>query len=215
MKKNTALWVKEWAEIRGWPFLFYRETNSTNDQAKEYALGNKAGKQKLFIAESQTRGRGRGNKIWINSDMMLSWSYTLNKAPQPVTTSLMAEALLSALEHVWGEGDFRIKKPNDIHAGDKKMAGLLIEVVNKGPLHHLIVGVGMNVFKAPSLYSPKKKNRLGHPQNISSSKYTHLSAHVQREDITKTHWFMFLDEWQRQIARKLALCTLPSTPSIK
>ena len=213
MKASIALWTREWAEIRGWPFCFYKKTSGTNDKAKEYALRKKVIKKKLFITADQTKGRGRGNRVWINSDMMLSWSYTLNKAPQPVTTSLMGEALLSALKQVWGGRPFRIKKPNDIYAGDKKMAGLLVEVVNKGLLHHLVVGVGMNVFTSPvSLYSSKE--HLSYPKNTLSNKYTHLSAHIKTKDITKSHWFMFLDEWQGQIDQKLAMCTLPSVPPL-
>ena len=190
MKNNIALWTKEWAKLRPYPFLFYHQITSTNDKAKEKAFSEKAVQARLFIAERQSQGRGRGNKTWMHSDMMLSWSFTLKKAPQPKTTELMGFALHSALERVWGKGTFKIKKPNDIYANGKKMAGLLVEVVNKGPLHELIVGVGMNVWTHP----------LAGP-------WTHLAEHIKKPNITQRHWFLFLDEWQSQIEQILPLCT--------
>ena len=193
MEDNIALWTKKWAESYPYPFLFFQQTTSTNDKAKEQVFSDKSPPHRLFIAESQTKGRGQGHKTWCQSDMMLSWSWTLKKAPQPKTTKLMGIALHSALKCVWPSVDFNIKKPNDIYVNGKKMAGLLVEVVNQGPLHELIIGAGMNV--------------LTHPL---SGPWTHLAAYIQKANMTQRHWFLFLNEWLKQIEQVIPHCTVIS-----
>ena len=143
---QIARWTKKWAKQEKQAFKFYTQISSTNDSAKKYLFSDKKHNSFLFITESQTKGRGRRNRRWINSDMMLSWSYPLNKAPEPKTTVLMGKALCTALKKSWGACAFAQKKPNDIYIKKKKLAGILIEVVSKGNLHQLVVGAGMNVF---------------------------------------------------------------------
>ena len=180
-----AQWTKAWAEQRDKEYVFYSETSSTNDSAKQGSFE----KEKIFIAEQQTQGRGRGDRKWINSDLMITWGFVLTKPPQPVTVHLMAEALYIALTTVFSpkEDIFIIKKPNDIFIQNKKMAGILIEVVNKGLLHKLIIGAGMNVFS--------------HPDHQAIC----LQKHIKQE-ISKKNWFYFMDEWQKQIKEKIPHC---------
>ncbi len=204
--QNTkiASWTKKWAKKQqNLNSFFYKKTTSTNDKAKEYLFGKTKNtinqleyscsfntkteyfKPLLFIAESQTKGRGRRSRHWLNSDMMISWSYIVKQAPQPVITGLMGEDLYKALKHSWEDCPFKIKKPNDIYIKNKKLAGLLVEVVNKGVLHQLVIGVGMNVFSHPS-----------------SCPFTHLQENIQKE-ITEKEWNLFLDEWHKQIHSSL------------
>jgi len=190
MTSPIAQWTKRWAEKKNYPFIFYTQTTSTNDKAKEYSHDIKKRQPFLFITEFQTKGRGRRGRQWLNSDMMVSWSYTLAKAPQPVTTDLMGLALYTALKNSWKNCPFKIKKPNDIHIKNKKAAGLLIEVVNKGLSHQLIIGAGMNIFTHPSPGS-----------------FTHLQEHI-KQNITGIQWIAFLNKWDRQIKEKIPLCTV-------
>ncbi len=185
-----AQWTKKWAKKTDLPFVFYHQTTSTNDKAKEHSINSQQYTPLLFIAEFQTKGRGRKNRQWINSDMMVSWSYSLKKAPQPVTVDLMGQALHTALKNSWEECPFTIKKPNDIYIKNKKIAGLLIEVVNKGPVHTLIIGAGMNIFTHPP-----------------SGSFTHLQEHIQKTKITEKYWSDFLNEWHSQINKKIMFCT--------
>ncbi|MDE0517996.1 MAG: biotin--[acetyl-CoA-carboxylase] ligase [Bdellovibrionales bacterium] len=185
----VASWTRKWAEKRKQPFLFYTQTSSTNDRAKEHLFENKKYKNFLFIAEFQTKGRGRENRKWINSDMMTSWSYSLNQAPQPITVDLMGRALCEALSRSWPGCPFRMKKPNDIYIKNKKVAGLLVEVVNKGSLHQLIIGLGMNV--------------LTHPP---SPCFTDLQEYMAKESITEKKWVLFLDEWYKNMSAQVKKC---------
>ena len=190
MNENVliARWIKNWAENRNHPFISYTKTTSTNDQAKEYCTDKQEHKQLLFITELQTKGRGRRNKKWMNSDMMISWSYILDKAPQPVTTKLMGIALHTSLKSIWKECSFKIKQPNDIHVNNKKMAGILIEATNQGSLHQLIIGAGMNVFTHPD-----------------GGLFTHLKEHTK--EVNEKKWFSFFDKWREEIKKTIPACT--------
>jgi len=181
-----AQWSKNWAEKQKLPHIFYKSTTSTNDRAKEYFQQTIS--PSLFIAEFQTQGRGRKKKVWMNSDMMLSWSFFFNQSPQPLTTKLMGQALFLSLKRSWKNSFFDIKYPNDIYIAQKKLAGILVEVVNKGSSNLLVIGAGMNVFSSP----------------VSSS-FTYLQEHLERE-ITEIQWIFFMNEWKTQIAQKLPLC---------
>jgi len=169
-------WTKEWAKASHHPFIFYKQTTSTNDEAKKYFNDNNK-KNMLFIAESQTKGRGRRNREWINSDMMITWAYCVTKAPQPITTHLVGLALHTALKNVWKDCPFKIKEPNDIYIDGKKLAGVLVEVVSVDQSHQLIIGIGMNVFTHPS-----------------GRDFTHLNQHIKTEDINKDRWGFFLSQ---------------------
>ena len=224
-----AQWTKAWAEHRDQAYIFYSETSSTNDLAKQSSFK----KEKIFIAERQTKGRGRGDRKWINSDLMITWGFVLKQAPQPVTVHLMAEALCIALKTVFSpkEGTFIIKKPNDIFIQNKKMAGLLIEVVNKGCLHRLIIGAGMNVFSHPDkdtfsdkassvsegrrpLHGLQNNEGITEKQDTLSDKAPSVSEGRSpiclqkniKKEISKNNWFDFMDEWQKQIKEKIPHC---------
>ncbi len=177
--------------------FFYTQTTSTNDRAKEHFPLKKS--PCLFVTTHQTQGRGTKNKTWLNSDMMLSWVWQTEKAPQPVTIEIMAKALREALKHTWPEAtlispknpvnkNFYIKPPNDIYIAGKKLAGLLTEVISKDPQHLLVVGVGMNVFSHPP-------------------PFTHLQKHLKKH-ITQEQWFCFMSTWYRELQKKLPFCFL-------
>ena len=174
----AAQWIREWAEYNKYPFHYYKVTASTNENAKSFLKEN----NRLFIAEFQTRGRGRNKNKWLNSDMMISWSFSVKKPPQPNTSLALGDALHSSLKTAWPSVDFKLKPPNDIYIGAKKAAGFLIEIVSKGDKHQFIIGVGMNIFK--------------HPDN---SCFTHLAEYIELEQIQKKHWFAFMSDWHKKI----------------
>ena len=192
-----ADWTGKWACKRKQACIFYKQTTSTNTQAKQHFNPKK--QSQLFIAEHQTKGRGQRDKLggvkkWINSDMMLSWSYPLSFAPQPIITKMMGEALYIALNTIWPGELFRIKNPNDIYIKDKKVAGLLVEAVHIGTQHQIIIGGGMNVFSHPLPDPVNSKTVTPQP-----NPFTHLQEHIPYQALTEEIWHSFLDEWKKQI----------------
>ncbi len=136
--------------IAGIEVRFYGEVTSTQDVVRALAGRPGGGEALAVVARHQTCGRGRGVHRWLSSpgdDLLLSLLWrppALPAAAQallPLTTTL---AVLRTLHR--HHPTLRIKWPNDILAGGRKLAGLLIENTLRGDrLAHTLVGVGINL----------------------------------------------------------------------
>ena len=136
----------EWA---GHPISFYETINSTNLRAKLDA-DNGAPEGALVVADMQTAGRGRRGREW-SSPAGLNVYFTLILKPRYVpdkasmVTLVMALAVAEGIRETCGV-EAGIKWPNDIVVNGKKVCGILTEMsVEKDFIHHVVIGVGINV----------------------------------------------------------------------
>lgn len=135
--------------------VFYTETDSTNSRAREYAIDNKDDKSTVvFIADSQTKGRGRRGRSFIsNKGAGIYVSILTHPDEKGVdatkTTARTAVALSRAIESLC-ECDVKIKWVNDLYLGSKKLAGILTEAEMRedGKIAYQVVGMGINVYKS-------------------------------------------------------------------
>ena len=126
---------------------------STNTWAKEHAEELCHGD--IVATPCQTAGRGqRGNHWEAQPGLNLTFSIFLRpKAIAPARQFLISEIVSLAVaetlrRHLPESPTHRIsvKWPNDIYAGDRKIAGILIEhTVSGGGIAHTVVGIGLNV----------------------------------------------------------------------
>jgi BirA family biotin operon repressor/biotin-[acetyl-CoA-carboxylase] ligase len=144
-----------WREVR-----VVDETGSTNaDLAARARDGAPEGT--VLVTELQTAGRGRQGRTWTAPARSgLAFSMLLRPAvpvPRLGWASLLtgvAVAMAVRRMTAWsqtGDGflgdaadvavDARLKWPNDVLVGDRKLAGILVEKIEDG----LVVGVGLNV----------------------------------------------------------------------
>src|SRR6476646_5446976 len=126
------------------------ETESTNDLAWQ-AAGRGAAPGYVAFAERQTRGRGQYGRRWESSPhLSLCFSVLLRPAAMtlgesPRLTSLLAEAVTAGLAETTGTTP-RIKPPNDIYIGDRKVAGILVEGRTESDgSYTAVAGIGINV----------------------------------------------------------------------
>jgi BirA family biotin operon repressor/biotin-[acetyl-CoA-carboxylase] ligase len=129
----------------GRKILVYKSTSSTNDIAAEYAK-NKENDGLVIFAEEQTAGRGRAGGQWHSgrSDSILcSIVLTEDRLNAELHSLACAVAVAEAIGKP-AKSQAKIKWPNDIMLGDKKVAGILLEskVNNRGST--CIIGVGIN-----------------------------------------------------------------------
>lgn len=133
------------------PLTVVAETGSTNDDAKRAALEGQVAHGAVFVAGRQSAGRGRGDHRWHSPDgnVYLSVVLRLRTAPEklPPLSLAIGVALARVIDEALGEDRARIKWPNDVYVDDRKIAGILIEVVSKGAAGRraLVVGAGLNV----------------------------------------------------------------------
>jgi len=132
-------------------FRFYAVTGSTNDVALAWATEG-ARDLSLVVADEQTSGRGRGGRTWFTSPgSALAFSLVLRPQAKetayiPLFTALGAMAVVDALERS-GLAPI-IKWPNDVLLDQRKVCGILTEVVwLSQSVDSLVLGIGINVSK--------------------------------------------------------------------
>lgn len=149
-----------WREIR-----VVEETGSTNADVVGLARSGAAAGL-VVIAEHQTAARGRLDREW-SAPARSGLTFSMLLRPSDVTPDVMPDlqvglpplasvavpparwsllplvvgvGIASALRRV-AEVDIGLKWPNDLMIGDRKLAGILAEVVDDA----VVVGVGLNV----------------------------------------------------------------------
>lgn len=129
--------------------VYYAETDSTNLRAME--LGEQgAAEGTVVVADQQTAGKGRLGRRWesppgvnLYTSILLRPQIMPWEAPQLTFLSSLAAAL--AIEEVCGLQP-RVKWPNDLLLGGKKVAGLLNEMsAETEAVHFVVLGIGINL----------------------------------------------------------------------
>lgn len=124
----------------------FEEIDSTNNEARRIIESGAPGVN-LVVADSQTAGRGRRGRAWVSPAGGLYLSLT---SPMPAEVrELQALSLVAAIStrqslDEWSLRETRLKWPNDIMIGDKKIAGILLELQRCKDVNQLIFGIGIN-----------------------------------------------------------------------
>ncbi|HOT94516.1 MAG TPA: biotin--[acetyl-CoA-carboxylase] ligase [Methanoregulaceae archaeon] len=112
----------------------------------------------IVIAEEQTGGVGRLGRAWVSPEGGI-WITIILKPSIPIDHVFMitmagAVAIARAIRREFDLGAM-IKWPNDIYIGDKKVAGLLLELsADADTIHYCLLGIGVDVNFDPSVLSP-------------------------------------------------------------
>ncbi|HJQ25046.1 MAG TPA: biotin--[acetyl-CoA-carboxylase] ligase [Blastocatellia bacterium] len=133
----------------GGAILRFDSLPSTNDLARQLAEQG-APEGTAILAREQTRGRGRQGRVWSSprgEGLYLSVILRPTFAPSQATILTLAAAIAVAetlaLDYHLAVD---IKWPNDIHAGGKKICGILVESsIEKSRLDYVVLGVGVNL----------------------------------------------------------------------
>lgn len=147
--------AREIAETLGVPDVrLYQEVSSTLDVAHDLG-GEGAAAGTLVLADAQNAGRGRLGRSWRSEAGRGIWLTLLERPGASETLSILSLRIALALApplQAFAAAPIRLKWPNDVYAGGRKLAGVLTEARWRGArLDWLAVGVGINV-QAPSGY---------------------------------------------------------------
>lgn len=141
----VGFWSKTPQESIAW----MHEVDSTNEHAKRMAReGAKGGS--VYLAELQTRGKGRLSRGWISEEgdsIMMSILLRPGFAPPkaPAVTFAAALGVLSAAHRICGV-EAKIKWPNDVVYEGKKLCGILTEMSSDmDRVEYIVCGMGLNV----------------------------------------------------------------------
>lgn len=122
---------------------------STNDIAMLFAK-EYPDKPTLFVAETQTAGRGKRNRPWVSpkNNLYCSLTWHFHKPISEITDLSMkiGKAMQTGLENYGIKETIKVKHPNDLLCNNKKFAGILIETFTSDPNScTAIIGFGVNV----------------------------------------------------------------------
>ena len=129
----------------GRPYLYAETCPST-----QRLLGPEQVEGAVAVAEEQTEGRGRLGRTWVsppgvNILCSILLEPDVETARLPELTVVAGEACAEAIGRVTGL-EPRIKLPNDVLLGDRKVAGILAEARDG----RVVLGVGVNVNVEPA-----------------------------------------------------------------
>ena len=150
MAAGSSIWNLDQGRLAGTRFgsvRHYEEIGSTNTEALEQAKAG-AAEGLVIVADHQSAGRGRLGRTWSAEPGSALLVSVLLRPPLPIAevpVVLMA-AGLAACDGVEAVAGFRpkLKWPNDLVAGDRKLAGLLTESTGD-PEPAVVLGLGLNV----------------------------------------------------------------------
>jgi BirA family biotin operon repressor/biotin-[acetyl-CoA-carboxylase] ligase len=134
----------------GRPLTLATVTESTNDDAKRAAQAG-APSGAAFVADAQTRGRGRLGRSWHSPPSEnLYASFLLRPALDPKVVPLVTLAtglaVADAVAPLAARATVALKWPNDVLLDGRKVAGILSEAhLGSAGSDWIVIGIGVNV----------------------------------------------------------------------
>jgi BirA family transcriptional regulator, biotin operon repressor / biotin---[acetyl-CoA-carboxylase] ligase len=151
-----------YAASKGYQLVAFDQIGSTNAEAMARARDGECGPV-WYVTSEQTAGRGRRHRPWVapRGNLASSILEVIDVAPAVAATlgfaaglaleaalrRLSIEALLRAPDS--DDLKFSLKWPNDVLAGRRKLAGILLEAEAVNGRLAVVVGIGTNVAAAP------------------------------------------------------------------
>ncbi|MEA2455525.1 MAG: BirA family transcriptional regulator, partial [Thermoleophilaceae bacterium] len=121
----------------GSPRVHFRLTDSTNERARALAAGG-APHGTLVTADEQQAGRGRQGRSWSAPPRS---AVLMSVVLRELSETLPLAAAVAVCEAL--PVDARIKWPNDVWIGGRKVAGILVEA--RPQEGWAVLGIGLNV----------------------------------------------------------------------
>jgi len=128
-------------------FEHHAEVGSTMERARELALEPDGALPAAVVADLQSLGRGQRGARWWQPPGSLAVSVVVDAAlmagaaPSPVWSLACGVALAEAVAAAEPAVEPLVRWPNDVEAGGRKLAGILVETTAGG---RAIFGIGVN-----------------------------------------------------------------------
>lgn len=172
--------------------IFLESIDSTNNHARRLLESEGADEPFVVVARTQSAGRGQFSRSWCSPvGALLCTLVYPGEAIAPDALGLrIGLACARTVEGVLRRGgnadDVRLKWPNDVYVGGKKILGVLTESVAVRERRYLLIGVGINAnFHAaelPAEIATKATtllDRLGSPTDLGQL-LSDLVASIER-----------------------------------
>jgi len=179
----------------------FKTVNSTNDLAIRIIKSTNY-KSGIVTAEKQKKGRGQYGKKWISykGNLFISIFFPIDEIKLSLKELTKVNCLLvKKLLSVFYKGKIFIKNPNDLLKKKKKISGILQETLSKSGKTFIIVGIGINLIKSPSIKGYLTTNLF----DLTGVKITSNNAALKLKKIYETFIPMFAKFNIKNIDRNL------------
>ncbi|HEY6064834.1 MAG TPA: biotin--[acetyl-CoA-carboxylase] ligase [Thermoanaerobaculia bacterium] len=156
----------------------------------------------LIVAEEQPGARGRNGREWKAPKGRGLYLTLVRRVaghePVPLQTVAVARWVREAIQSTSGV-TARLKWPNDLYVGKRKLAGVLAEARTQGDDSYLAIGIGVNVRGAGDelgvAHATTIEQETGKPASLAPL----LQAVVDRIDrgLADPDWAREIEEWER------------------
>lgn len=136
--------------------IHLKTIDSTNSYASELLRQNKPAEGTLIYTFEQQNGRGQRGAVWESEPnkngafSIILYPNFLHADKQFSLTKIISLAVADLMAELTQATDktlqIKIKWPNDIYVGQKKIAGILIEnTIRDKSIQNSIIGIGVNI----------------------------------------------------------------------
>jgi len=137
------------SRIIGRRIEYYEELALTNTEALRLAMEN-APEGTVVIADGQSEGRGRMDRVWESPPSMNLYLSVVLRPDIPAASAslipLMVGVAVADVISQYCPERVRLKWPNDVLIGGRKICGILTEMRTRADrVHFIIVGIGVNI----------------------------------------------------------------------
>jgi BirA family biotin operon repressor/biotin-[acetyl-CoA-carboxylase] ligase len=136
--------------IIGSRFIHCKKTESTNTHASGLIQSDSVTEGTIIYTDYQSAGRGQKGNVWVSEDgknllfSIVLYPVMVGPDEQFIISIFVSLAICDFLKTLVPE--CKIKWPNDIYAGDDKIAGILIEnSIISNRIVTSIAGIGLNI----------------------------------------------------------------------
>ncbi len=131
--------------------------DSTNEYIKKHYMKIQDKFPLIITSPEQLKGRGRNNRKWFSpcgTGLYISMGFLMDNRQKIKLLSLIAGlSIAEALETI-SQKEFKLKWPNDVLYGKRKIAGVLIEnIINVNEIIS-ICGIGINLNQSQKDFPP-------------------------------------------------------------
>lgn len=176
--------------------IYLNEVDSTNTELTK----NKYSAGSWLYAGHQTAGRGRKQRIWLDTEQNLAFSAKITIQGQQTALQtislLVGEAISQTCNLFLTHPTSEVKWPNDVFLTDKKIAGTLIETSTLGDTTTCIIGIGVNFIlpanskelpQAGSLFQtpPSEKEKMSFVEKLVQNINLHLAYLQDPENLNQ------------------------------
>lgn len=195
--------------------IILEQVDSTQDVALKMAKEG-APEWATIMTQAQTCGRGRMGRNWVspagkNLALFLILRPECEPKFAPLYGLMAAVAIVQTVEQFCPLSPVRVKWPNDIISGGKKIAGILPQAqINVNRIDFVIIGLGLNVNSTETDFPLELRNTVTSMHSLGSGvfdvsevAFSFLGYMRKLYSQSTEHGFsILLDLWVRKWAHK-------------